>query len=313
MEAVNSSTHLDLERDRQARRRLGARSEVAGGDEGLPAEPPDQRTSAAEARRHALVELRPDHRSGRLVRSARAHREGRAGARSATAFPARSRLGADRMPDELRYGQEWSTMTMLPATTQRQKARAGHRPRCLRRLPCLRGQLQGMEHRRLRRGALGPGSLWRRRLGHFPQSHPHFRGRAGRRRDRRRGGRGAHRAFPEILPALRRRALRHRLPDRRLLQARRGRHRAGRRGQVHRLRALRLGLPLWRARDGSGGRRHEEMHAVHRPHLQRDASRRSTACRPACAPARPMPAITATLPIPRRRCRSWWPSAAVWT
>ena len=48
------------------------------------------------------------------------------------------------------------------------------------------------------------------------------------------------------------------------------RHRAGRRGQVHRLRAVRLGLPLRRARDGSRRRRHEEMHAVHRPHLQRD-------------------------------------------
>ena len=45
------------------------------------------------------------------------------------------------------------------------------------------------------------------------------------------GGRGRggrpHRAFPEILPALRGRGLRHGLPDRRLVQARRGRDRAG--------------------------------------------------------------------------------------
>ena len=164
-------------------------------------------------------------------------------------------------------------MTLLPSQPFAEEARPGHRPRRLRRLPRLRGELQGVEHRRLRRGLVRPASLRRRRFRRLAQPRPHLRGRAGGRRDRRRGGRGAHRAFPEILPALRRRALRHRLPDRRVLQALGRRHRAGRRGQMHRLRAVRLGLPLWRARDGPCRRRHEEMHAVHRPHLQRDAAR----------------------------------------
>jgi Fe-S-cluster-containing dehydrogenase component len=42
--------------------------------------------------------------------------------------------------------------------------------------------------------------------------------------------------------------LRHRLPDGCLLQARRRRHRAGQSGNLHRLQALLMGLPLWRAR-----------------------------------------------------------------
>ena len=39
---------------------------------------------------------------------------------------------------------------------------------------------------------------------------------------------------------------------------------------VHRLQAVLLGLPLRRARIRLGRRRDEEMHAVHRPHLQRE-------------------------------------------
>ena len=137
------------------------------------------------------------------------------------AFPAGRRAGqasARARRTALRAGV--GDMTLLPSQPAPQEARPGHRPRRLRRLPCLRGHLQGVEHRRLRRGAVGPGPLRRRRLRHLPQPHPHLRGRAGGRRDRRRGGRGAHRAFPEILPALRGCALRHRLPDRRVLQAR---------------------------------------------------------------------------------------------
>jgi NAD-dependent dihydropyrimidine dehydrogenase PreA subunit len=56
--------------------------------------------------------------------------------------------------------------------------------------------------------------------------------------------------FPAVLPALRRGTLRHGLPDRGQLQAGRGRHRAGERGRLHRLWVVRLGLSLWRARDG---------------------------------------------------------------
>ena len=54
--------------------------------------------------------------------------------------------------------------------------------------------------------------------------------------------------FPEVVPALRGPAVRAGVPDRRLLQARRGRHRARRLRQVHRLQVLRVGLPVRRAR-----------------------------------------------------------------
>ena len=84
------------------------------------------------------------------------------------------------------------------------------------------------------------------------------------------GGAEPHGAFPALVPALRDAGLRHRLPDRRLLQARRGRHRAGQPRHLHRLQAVLLGLPLRRARIRLRRRRDEEMHAVRRPHLQRD-------------------------------------------
>jgi anaerobic selenocysteine-containing dehydrogenase len=69
---------VDLERHRQGRRRLAARRRRRRGEEGLPAQPPDQRGAAAGRRHGAAVELRPDHRPGRLVRRARAHPAGRA-------------------------------------------------------------------------------------------------------------------------------------------------------------------------------------------------------------------------------------------
>ena len=63
-------------------------------------------------------------------------------------------------------------------------------------------------------------------------------------RDRHRSARraaGDDPALPALVPALRDAGLRDRVPDRRQLQARRGRHRAGRRGQVHRLQAVLAG------------------------------------------------------------------------
>ena len=62
------------------------------------------------------------------------------------------------------------------------------------------------------------------------------------------GARQPHRAFPPLLPALRGAGLRHRLPHRRVVQARRGRHRAGQHRHLHRLQAVFLGLPVRRAR-----------------------------------------------------------------
>ena len=142
----------------------------------------------------------------------------------------------------------------------RAKPRPRHRPRHLRRLPRLRRRLQGVEHHLLAGSPpRRPRPLRRPPRGHLPQPRPHLRGRP---RDRPR----PRRPLPEVLPALRRRPLRHRLPDRRQLQARHRRHRPRQRGRLHRLRPLRLGLPLRRPRDGPGRRRHEEMHALLRPH-----------------------------------------------
>jgi len=86
-------------------------------------------------------------------------------------------------------------------------------------------------------------------------------------------------ALPAFLPALRDARLRHRLPHGGELQARRGRHRPRRRGQVHRLQAVLVGLPVRGARVFAGRGRDEEMHAVHRPHLQREPARSRTRTR----------------------------------
>ena len=125
--------------------------------------------------------------------------------------------------------------------------------------------------------------------GRLVQPRAQLRGRAGigARRSTRSRTAGDDPALPALLPALRNAGLRDRVPDRRQLQARRGRHRAGRRGQVHRLQAVLLGLPVRRARVFAGRRRDEEMHAVRRPHLQRESRPKPSASRPACRPARP--------------------------
>ena len=67
---------VDLERHRQARRRLGACGRRAGSDARLPAQPPDRRAAAGAARRLPLLQQRSRHRPGRLVRPQGAHREG---------------------------------------------------------------------------------------------------------------------------------------------------------------------------------------------------------------------------------------------
>jgi sulfite dehydrogenase (quinone) subunit SoeB len=84
------------------------------------------------------------------------------------------------------------------------------------------------------------------------------------------------------------------------------RHRAGGLRQVHRLQVLLLGLPLRRARARRAPEGDEEVHAVRGPHL-RPACRKPSASRPACWPARPMRACSATCMTRIRRSR--WRSA----
>ena len=167
-----------------------------------------------------------------------------------------------------RRGREAGRDLVAGAAAGPEKARPRHRPRYLRRLPCLRHRVQGMEQRRAYGAAPRFRPLWRECLGGVVQPHPFLR----RRRRRRR----ADGLFPTILPALRGTRLRHGVSDRRLLQARRGWDRAGRRIDLHRLQAVLLGVSLWRPRIRCRRRRHEEMHLMHRPHLQRKPAGRGS-------------------------------------
>ena len=77
---------LDLERDRQARRRLGPGGRCARGEQRLPAEPRHRRAAAGGARLQP-GQRRPDHRPGGLVRPARASRQGCRGRSTAVSAP----------------------------------------------------------------------------------------------------------------------------------------------------------------------------------------------------------------------------------
>ena len=166
-------------------------------------------------------------------------------------------------------------MTALPATTAKKLGLVIDLDTCVGCQACATS-CKEWNTRRLFRAAHRPGPLRRRSARRLAQPRARLRGRRGRGEP--------HRAFPALVPALRGAGLRHRLPDRRLLQARRGRHRAGRSRHLHRLQAVLLGLPLRRARVRLRRRRDEEMHAVRRPHLQRDLRRedRMPACVRAC-------------------------------
>ena len=156
-----------------------------------------------------VSQCRPDHRPGRLVRSARPRRESASSPRRAT-----PRLGLRRCATRPRCrARRRSCATARgspdPKATTRgrggghdrsaapasgsEKARPRHRPRSLRRLSCLRDRVQGMEHIG---GHMGPlpdfNAYERRRLGRVVQPHPFVR---GRRLGRGRGGR-AHRPLP---------------------------------------------------------------------------------------------------------------------
>ena len=253
MDGVNPRHGLDLERDRQARRRL---------EPGAASAP---RRSKGFLLNHMISELLPErdgrpslrqcrsgHRPGGLVRPARAAREGApprpAHERAAIRRRCRAPPASPQRPAVLRYGADvpraargGAAMTSLPAqplrprssawsSTSTSASAATPAPSTARNgtAAAIAAPLTDIDPY---------GAEPRRRL---VQPRPHLRGGRGPRRP--------HRAFPALLPALRRAGLRHGLPDRRLLQARRGRHRAGQRGSLHRLQAVLLGLPLRRAR-----------------------------------------------------------------
>ena len=157
---------LDLERDRQAGRRLGSGAGCARGRARLPAQPRHRRAAARGARLQPR-QRRPDHRAGRLVRPA--------GPGPQAGRPARRMIEpripgdrADAAHDRVRAGRAGA-----------EAARAGHRPRHLRRLPCLRHRLQVLERPGPSRPALRPRPLRRRAGRRLAQPRPQLRGRRG--------------------------------------------------------------------------------------------------------------------------------------
>ena len=183
----------------------------------------------------AAVELRPDHRPGRLVRRARAHLHGRG--RRAGARPGRSSSAMQAVPgmparaeaarlDGRGRMQGGSAMTQLALVIDLNVCVGCHA--CV--TSCKQWNTSGSA------GPLADDRPLRRRPDrHLLQPRADLRGR--------RVPEHADGALPQELPALRRPALRAGVPHRRQLQARRGRHRAGRLRQVHRLQVLRWACP----------------------------------------------------------------------
>jgi anaerobic selenocysteine-containing dehydrogenase len=132
---------------------------------------------------------------------------------------------------------------LTPHSSQRSNsdpARPRHRSQRLRRLPGLRDELQGMEYVGCGRLSGGRQSVRQRSDRYLFQPRAEFRDR--------RIPEHRNRAFPEILSALRGSAVRTGMPDRRQLQTRERRHRAGRLRQVHRLQVLFVGVSVRRTR-----------------------------------------------------------------
>ncbi len=173
-----------------------------------------------KGRRLALVQFRSGHRTGGMVRPQGADRESRratdrqfsAVSRAAKSGKAQGRRG--------RLGCGVAAMTSLPRHTEKKLGLVIDLDICVGChacvVACKEWNTGGYGAPLADTDAYGESSV--RGLA---QPRPHLRGHAA-------GCAGANRPFPEILPALRQRAMRHCLPDRRFLQAQRGRHRAGR-------------------------------------------------------------------------------------
>ena len=187
--------------------------------------------------RSSTVEFRSGHGSGGVVRSARADRKMRArrrddASRSSPTLPPPPGLDRRRRQSVRRRVRPSSSVKRREAIrhdrasrrARREAARPRHRSRHLRRLSRLRDQLQGMEHRRHRRAADRRQRLSApsRAASGSTASTPTRSAAAARTR--------APCTFPRPACIATKPRLRHRLSHRRLLQARRGRHRAGRRG-----------------------------------------------------------------------------------
>ena len=219
---------LDLERHRQARAAPGPERGRAGSQQGLPAEPRDRRTAAGAGQASAMPTADPvtgqaawyDLRV-RIEKCAPA--KPASPSRNSRALPQPPHMRR-RVADILRYSSAESRgrMTCLPEITPGAK-KLGLVIDLDTCVGCQACATSCKEWNTCGHSAPLPDykpygaeaeGVW------FNRVHSY---------EARRGRARPHRAFPALLPALRDAGLRHRLPDRRLLQARRGRHRAGRR------------------------------------------------------------------------------------
>ena len=259
----------------------------------------------------AALERRSGHRAGGVVRPAGAHREMRGGRRrrrepqfAPSAAPAGSRSGAERQPLRRRRGKRGTlAMTDLPAAPSRSASASSSistpasaatpaRPIARNGTPAA---ISGAADRRQRLSGRAARRLVQPRL--------HLRG-------GRSGADGAHRAFPKNCLHCENAATAS--PSARPAPPTSAPRTAScwSTTTLHRLQAVLLGLPLWRARVRRGRRRDEEMHALHRQDLQREPAAKRSACPPASRPARRRRAISAISTIPNRTSRTSRASAA---
>ncbi len=255
---------VDLERDRQGERRVAPRARRQRIAPGLPAQSPHHRGIARRRWRERRddLQLRPDHRTGGVVRRARAHLSGGRGRAGGDVAAIRAG-GGDAGPARATSGV--ARVFRGQGARDDDATRAGHRPQRVRGLPRLRHELQGVEHVGLGRAARRPRSVRQRPQRHVLQSRADLRGR--------RVSEHPDGALSQVVPALRGPAVRSGVSHGSELQARRGRHRAGRLRQVHRLQLLRLGVSLRCARAGRKAQGDDQVHAVRRPHPRQGAAR----------------------------------------
>ena len=252
----------------------GCRADALGSDRRLPAQSSDLGAVAEARRRASPDQLRSGHRTGGVVRSARQGARKCAPRRDRQLAACSSRARRCRATTSIGRA---SGATHAPTATD--EARPRHRSRHLRRLPRLRHRVQGMERRRRRSAARCPitspsapsrSGVWFNRVRHYevgeyPASQDD--------------------QLPDVVHALRGRRLRHRVPDRRVVQARATASCSSTRTSAWAATCARGRARTARASSIAGSGHDEEVHAVRRPHLRRAAAagaERQPACVLAC-------------------------------
>ena len=265
MEGVEPNTVWTWNAVGKQARRVGTRARRAGGHDRLPAEPPDlPSTCRRPATTPRLHQFRSGHRPGGVVRPARArHASARRARRARGPRSIRCRAAGRRAAPDAALERAMKLGLVIDLDTCVGCHACATACKEWNGASAISGPLTDDDPY----GA-DPSGVWLNRVRHYEVgAYP------GQQDDQ----------FPDVVPALRGGGVRHRVPDRRVVQAR-GRHRAGRPGQVHGLQPVRLGLPVRRARARHVLGHDEEMHAVRRPHPRRalPEDERQPACVLAC-------------------------------